>query len=248
MEWVKDDLSVTNPTAAGILDLSGKLLPLLNTEFVEFGEHGIVLLIAEGIDGYEGQQIARRVIKEVADFMRCSWEGNTEKLLRAAVNVANNEVRYNNFVNQGKQDCYCGTDLTIAYIGKSKALIAHVGVSRVYLVRNEIAGQITNDNNLWCKAISEGYEFPVEMRNVVLRTILGSSDLEMDFYEVDIHRGDKLILATRQLWCPEWKDEYKMCRFFNDLFTEPESRMNHLEQCFSNISYEGAAIIALAVQ
>ena len=98
-----------------------------------------------------------------------------------------------------------GTTLTMALVHGYAAVVANVGDSRTYLLRNSHIRQITNDHSLIAGLIESGNVKPEEAfthpaRNVIVRSLGRDPDVEIDVFEEQLRSGDTLLLCSDGLW------------------------------------------------
>jgi serine/threonine protein phosphatase PrpC len=82
-----------------------------------------------------------------------------------------------------------------------KAMLAHVGDSRIYLFRDNELERMTNDHSWVEEQMRAGLLSPLEARqhpwrNVVTRALSGGEDPEVDVKAVELHPGDRLLLCS----------------------------------------------------
>jgi PPM family protein phosphatase len=96
-----------------------------------------------------------------------------------------------------------GTTMTLAYVRSNRAIIAHVGDSRAYLVDGHTRRitQITADHSFVEALVAAGHltheqaeEHP--MRNVLYRALGQNEDVDVDVYETILRSGDRLVLCS----------------------------------------------------
>jgi serine/threonine protein phosphatase PrpC len=93
------------------------------------------------------------------------------------------------------------TASTVLLKDDSKAMLAHVGDSRIYLFRDNELERMTNDHSWVEEQMRAGLLSPLEARqhpwrNVVTRALSGGEDPEVDVKAVDLHPGDRLLLCS----------------------------------------------------
>ena len=99
-----------------------------------------------------------------------------------------------------------GTTLVAALIYKNQlALVANVGDSRGYLMRDAVLHQITRDHSLVARMVEQNRISPEEARNhphsnILLRTVGTERNVEIDIFSVELERGDRLFLCSDGLW------------------------------------------------
>lgn len=98
-----------------------------------------------------------------------------------------------------------GNTLTFFTVYEGVLSLAHVGDSRAYLIRSSSATQITEDHTLVesmvrKKMISREEASSRPDRNIILRALGISSELEVDSLSIEIEPGDLIILCTDGLY------------------------------------------------
>jgi protein phosphatase len=99
-----------------------------------------------------------------------------------------------------------GTTMTAALVYKNElALVANVGDSRGYLMRDQVLHQITRDHSLVARMVEQNRLTPEEARNhphsnILLRTVGTERDVEIDIFTVELEKGDRLLLCSDGLW------------------------------------------------
>jgi protein phosphatase len=92
------------------------------------------------------------------------------------------------------------TTIVAALVVGSRLTIAHIGDSRMYLLRRGCLVRMTKDHTLVQTLIDSGVLIPADaathpQRNVVLK-VVGGKGMRPDVSHIDLRRGDKLLLAT----------------------------------------------------
>ncbi|HEY3122770.1 MAG TPA: protein phosphatase 2C domain-containing protein, partial [Thermoanaerobaculia bacterium] len=93
------------------------------------------------------------------------------------------------------------TTLTAAVVCQSRAIFAHVGDSRAYVLRGERIRQITRDQSFVQSLVEAGGIREEEMaqspyRNVILQAIGRKKSVEVALDAVEVSAGDVLLLCT----------------------------------------------------
>ncbi len=94
-----------------------------------------------------------------------------------------------------------GTTLVAALWLDDKFAVAHVGDSRLYLVRGNKLQQITSDHSFVQEQIDKGLIKPEEaeksdLRNMLTRSIGNKDDVEVDIKEVAVQEEDYVMLCS----------------------------------------------------
>jgi len=93
------------------------------------------------------------------------------------------------------------TTATVALFDGHRVGMGHVGDSRAYLFRGGELSQLTNDHTFVQTLIDEGRITEAEARvhphkNLILRAIDGTNDLEPDLFVLELALGDRLLLCS----------------------------------------------------
>jgi PPM family protein phosphatase len=178
-------------------------------------ELGLVV-VADGMGGYEGGEIASQLataavhelVARTARTDNMTWpcavdfrRSSDENELAIAAYLANEHVAAQ---RRGKL-AQMGTTLAIARLRGDRAILAHIGDSRIYRVRHGRAMQLTRDHSLYEELLRSGEQVPPRKEfafgNVVTRAI-GTHQATPEISEVRVQPGDLLVVCTDGLWDP----------------------------------------------
>jgi PPM family protein phosphatase len=116
-----------------------------------------------------------------------------------------NYVVYNYARHKPQSAGNAGTTVTMAVSRGSQVIIANIGDSRTYLLRNHELRLITRDHSLVATLVSDGQILPDEIythpqRNVIYRYLGQKDEIQPDLYRYFLQPGDKLLLCSDGLW------------------------------------------------
>ncbi len=175
--------------------------------------HGLYV-VADGVGGEAaGDRASRMSIKgitavaaELSDLVKKADNDDGEASRRAVFDALQACVERVN------QDIYSAaksdedlrgmmTTVTIVLLARSAAYIAHVGDSRVYLVRDRALDQLTTDHTLAEELVRAGRLSRDEVgqfrfRNVLARAVGEKPRVDVDLLYVDLMPDDRLLLCT----------------------------------------------------
>ncbi len=206
----------TNQDQFLVADLSRTMTTLQGSLPAHSGEvqglQGRLLVVADGMGGYEGGDLASAIavdtfatfVVEIMPWLAASAPELREHVLdtlRMGVHGADSAV-YRAAMELGLDE-RMGTTLTAVYIAWPEAYVAHVGDSRCYLRRNATLTRMTTDHTvaqglLDAEAISDEQAHRTQLRHVLVNTVGGIRDKQL-MVEVQVLRlreGDELLLCT----------------------------------------------------
>ena len=113
-----------------------------------------------------------------------------------------------------------GTTLIALLVIGSRGFIAHVGDSRIYLVRDETLHQLTEDHSLINELLKRGRLSPeqidkLNMKNAVTRAVGVYESVEADTLDFDVLAGDRFLLCTDGL--TEYAERSDILRIFAEI-------------------------------
>jgi protein phosphatase len=152
-------------------------------------------VVADGMGGHDAgevasmmavQNICRETKERLGGLTRVTPE-LLENVLEESFRAANNSIKD-----------------TVMY-GNRQALVANVGDSRAYLLRQEILHQITRDHSLVARMVEQNRLTAEEARvhphsNILLRTVGTERDVDVDIFSVELEPGDAVLMCSDGLW------------------------------------------------
>lgn len=162
-------------------------------------------VVADGMGGHNAGEIASRIaveqLKEQAMALNSVSDNNNDfqKWMIEAVKQANREVYEVSLKAEGTQGM--GTTVTALLIRGNKAIIGHVGDSRIYLWRNKTLSLLSEDHSMVNELVRLG-ELSEENarnhphRNVLSRALGVESEIIVDCYQLEVQMNDVFLLCT----------------------------------------------------
>jgi serine/threonine protein phosphatase PrpC len=135
---------------------------------------------------------------------RLSVTRKIENMVIKAIEKANRVV-YEYSQQRPEQASDSGTTITLAFVLGARVVIANIGDSRTYLLREGNLRQVTQDHSLVASLVASGQIEPTEVyahpqRNLIYRSLGNRQDVKVDtFWEV-LKPGDHLLLCSDGLW------------------------------------------------
>lgn len=154
--------------------------------------------VADGMGGHKGGETASRVALQV--FRNAIGQKKPDAdALRMAVEAANRRV----YDMSARDDTLSGMGTTMSMIWQdtNRLLIAHVGDSRIYRLREGRLQQITNDHSFVAELVRNNIITP-EMaknhpqRNIITRAVGVDPYVQVDVLEEDLLPGDIWLICS----------------------------------------------------
>ncbi len=170
-------------------------------------------VLADGMGGYNAGEIASGIaVKTVIDMVEaaCRTERRHEVesgtghmrqtiVLRDAVHRANKIIHQ---TAQSQPQCEgMGTTLVACLFFDNRVSIAHVGDSRLYLMRDNRFEQVTMDHSLLQELVDRGFYSPEEAqratnRNYVTRALGVEPTVDVEVQEMAVSKEDYFLLCS----------------------------------------------------
>lgn len=161
-------------------------------------------IIADGMGGHNCGEIASRMaVEHVGEFIRSNSSrfdlGNIREELRSAVEQANSVVYEKSMESEELNGM--GTTLIAAVVCADTLTAAHVGDSRLYLVRDGEIHQLTQDHSYIGELLRNGTLTREEAenhprRNIITRAVGCAPEILVDLISQDIKGNDIFVLCT----------------------------------------------------
>lgn len=158
-------------------------------------------IVADGMGGHAAGEIASAQLKDLVEefLLRDDHDGGTVERLCEGIRAANHAIHRMGVNDPRKRGM--GTTGTVFTLDKDHYVIAHVGDSRCYLLREGELFQITKDHSRVYQLYESGLITKDEMEdhpmsNVITRSIGNHSTVDPDIYEGDLVAGDRFLLCS----------------------------------------------------
>lgn len=192
--------SLTGLTFAGLTDVG--LHRVANQDSYYISPAGDLFIVADGMGGHIGGQEASRLstaaIEQYISEHKDSHLSSLE-LLENAIFAANEAVLADQQKHPERADM--GTTVVVLMLRNHEFWCAHVGDSRLYVLRESGFIQVTQDHTWVAQAIKSGDLTKDELVNHPWRHVLsqcvGRADLrKVDTQRIKIEPGDRLLLCS----------------------------------------------------
>ena len=164
-------------------------------------QRGPLLVVCDGMGGVEGGEVAAELAARV---MWREMKGTPAtrdpevfaRLLRRAVRVANHDVHAMARREPGLRGM--GTTLSAAGLIGDRLIVATVGDSRVYVLRDGALVQVTRDQSLHSALIAAGHTEgeAASAGGAILQALGVGDDVEPSLSIIELRRGDRILLCS----------------------------------------------------
>lgn len=167
-------------------------------------DRGALFVVADGMGGHAAGEVASR---SAVDALLEAWRDGPARPglsdLRRAFRVANERVLALSATESGRRGM--GTTLTALALTGTEALVAHVGDSRAYLLRDGTAAQLTADHSVVGelrrrRLVTDDQARRHPDRSVLTRAIGADLMVNADLDRLATRRGDRFLLCSDGLW------------------------------------------------
>ena len=170
-----------------------------------FDDGAVCVVVCDGMGGAGFGSLASSIaVSAVHERIRLGYRSDyspmsMKNLLITAVSAANTLVYNAACEDEEKQGM--GTTCVAAVVKNDTAYIASVGDSRAYHLSSEGIAQITVDHTYVEMLYEQGKINKEEisthdMRHYITKAVGVEKEVEVDFFEIDISKGDEVILCS----------------------------------------------------
>ncbi len=160
-----------------------------------------IFIVADGMGGHNaGDYASKYAVETVKEEIARSFEKSPVRILGAAIRTANDHIRK----KAREQAALSGMGTTMVAatcLGDKYLEVANVGDSRLYVVNDRKIEQITRDHSLVEEMVRLGGIDRASARshpdkNIITRAIGAKDTVEVDFFQVELHPGDIVLMCS----------------------------------------------------
>ncbi len=194
-----------------------------------------LFVVCDGMGGHAAGEVAfnaavetlvewaRARILSIAELEPALRPSALAELLRDGVERANARIHALGAEDASRRGA--GTTCTALVVSGGTAALAHVGDTRLYLVRGGQIHQITNDHTFLAEALRRGMSREEALQhiptNMLSRAVGPNPHVDIDTLSFDLLPGDKLLLCTDGLH-GYFVEPNELLPFLDDVAAAPE--------------------------
>lgn len=173
-----------------------------------------LFIVADGMGGAASGEVASRLavdviaksVREAVSHKDAPLVGHADSRFSPQANRLASSIRLSNQLiyetaRARPQDQGMGTTVVSVWMSEHSFVVAHVGDSRIYLVRKGVLQRLTEDHSLVAEQVKKGLltEEQAEasgIANIITRALGTEPSVEVDLDEVAASEGDCVILCS----------------------------------------------------
>jgi PPM family protein phosphatase len=169
------------------------------------GRQDCFALVADGMGGHAAGEVASALAAEEIRRIFFALDGPVPQVLASAFASANKAI-----INHARAHPECagmGTTCSVLVVRDDTAWLGHVGDCRVYLLRGSTVTQLSHDQTLVAKLVSDGTLTEAQARNsehsnVILQALGITTDPQLEIWDrgLPLKLGDVIILCSDGLY------------------------------------------------
>jgi PPM family protein phosphatase len=165
-----------------------------------------LLIVADGMGGYEGGAIASQIVVETLtkEYKRGKSQQDYRQLLRAIILTSHNAIK-NRVINY-PDIAKMGSTVVAVVLDKKDLYIGNVGDSRAYIMNYADFRQISWDHSFVGELVRQGAITPDQAQEHPKRNILTMSvtaqrtEIDPFVYKYELQDSDTVLLCSDGLW------------------------------------------------
>lgn len=195
-----------------------------------------------------GEVASRTAVDTTAAILRQTQRGiSAQERLETALQAAHSVIREKS--RQSIRYRGMGTTCVAILIDGGKLHYAHVGDSRLYMLRQGEFTALTHDHSLQQEFIDQGLYTPAEAREKVSRNILTRAlglepQVKVDYNYLTIQQGDRFLMCSDGLY--DMLTDYELSALLGRPHELEEVGLDMLELANARGSKDNVSVIVLA--
>src|SRR6202167_6739210 len=179
----------------------------------EFERKGRLAIIADGMGGHEGgQEASRLAVQTVREVYENDFRDDTQIALVDSFAAAHHRIR--DYAEQHPLFQGMGTTCTAFVLRGRQLYFAHIGDSRLYLLRDARILRLTRDHSYVCRLVESGLVRAEDaerhpQRHILTAALGAGREVAVDGADqtLVLQEGDDLLLCTDGLWSVVTEEE-----------------------------------------
>ena len=158
-------------------------------------------VVADGMGGHNAGEIASKIaVESTIEYVNTQAEfDDLGNILSNAIKFANNKI-YQHALSDSNTSGM-GTTITACLIYNGKTIIANVGDSSCFVIKEDGITKVTKDHSLVQQLVDSGSITEEQAtnhpnKNIITRALGTNTSVEVDLFHIELAETDKLVLCT----------------------------------------------------
>ena len=179
----------------------GKVRPINEDSYLVPEDGDRIVLVADGMGGHQAGEVASAMAASAIRQSAKKAAGRDISVKTAVSWVRQANKAIYRAAGEDLSRSGMGTTLTFLYLMDGHAMLAHVGDSRCYLIRQGEIYQLTQDHSLVAELVRRG-EITSEQakthpyRNIITRALGTDDTVAVDAQDLSVEKGDVFLLCS----------------------------------------------------
>lgn len=239
-QYMSLTVAIAYATRAGLRERNEDFVGMVIPDEPEFSSKGLIAAIADGVSGNDGGREASEYTVRglLSDYYATSDTWPVTQSLDRVIKSINSWVQHQGSIRA--ELAGMATTLSCLVVRGHFYYFAHVGDTRVYLLRQGVLTQLTTDH-VWDRP---------EMQHVLTRAIGLDSQLAIDHGMGELLKEDVFLLASDGVWASVSENDLKtsLSGFAADTSTAEETSNALIEQALAAGTQDNVSALALKIQ
>lgn len=205
-------------------------------------------IVADGMGGHKaGDYASSYAVYRFVEFAKQCEDVNPVTVMKKGIRIVNDGILA---ASREREELNgMGTTFVCAVVADNRLYVANIGDSRLYLLDKDSIRQITLDHSLVEELIRTGQLDPLKVRNhpeknIITRALGINEEAVPDFFEVELHMDERILLCSDGLSNMVEDDELL------NIIVEAEKPKAAVERLIDRANYYGgkdniAALVAV---
>lgn len=164
------------------------------------GDSYSIYIVADGMGGHNAGEVASEMAaSEVIKFVNDNINKFCDNVLEEAIKKVNSDIY--NYSASDKKLKGMGTTITACLCYNNKVIIANVGDSSCFGVKDDIVYKLTKDHSLVQQLLDAGSISETEAmnhpnKNIITRAVGTSDNVEVDIFKFELNEYDKYLICS----------------------------------------------------
>ncbi len=196
-------MKLSSKTHTGIVRKNNEdsLLVIAPWSSLALEKKACLFIVADGMGGQNAGEVASGMAASTAKdwFKNSDFDSLTSKHMEDLITLVNEKVW--NYSMEHPETKGMGTTFSAILFKDDKAIIGHIGDSRIYRLRNNELLQLTSDHSIVGEQVRLGKLTPEQarvspVRNILSKVLGARQFIQPDIFETSIEINDEFVLCS----------------------------------------------------